>query len=480
MDHGFEDRVLTFSRAFGLLDGMTDVLVAASGGADSTALLHTLHRLRARGLLHCRLVCAHVNHRLRGPEGDADERFVRSQAETLGIPWVGVQVDVVGFAGRHRLSLETAARVLRTQALEAMAGQSRCQGVVTGHQKNDNAETVIQRLERGTGFRGVAGIWPSRPIRGGLRVVRPLLCATRQEVLQYLRGHHLQWREDATNASLRFRRNAIRARLMPALEAESSAPLVGLLSDLALATYRLYRDVVLPQAALTWPAVASRATPTGVELEAGLLRDQAPLAQVELIRQALGWIGCGERDLTERHYAGILALAASKGRAGAVSLPGGFMALARADRIHIGLPAPRPVPDPGQASLKIPGQVRWGPWLVDAAIFTADALDPGRITDNPCPSTAWLDCDRLSPPLVVRARRPGDRIRPLGQDQDKKVGRLLTDARIPPETRGDVLVVEDGERIVWVCPVRMSDQVKVTRTTRQVVRLTVRRVQDPA
>jgi len=471
--------VLAFSRAFGLLDGMTDVLVAASGGADSTAALHALHRLRSRGLLPLRLVCAHVNHGIRGPESDADERFVHAQAQALGTPFVQSRVDVVGWAARRGLSLETAARDLRMQALAAMAGQNRCQGIVTGHQKNDNAETLVQRMARGTGFRGVAGIWPSRPIRRGLRVVRPLLCTTRQEVLHYLRHNRLPWREDATNSSLRFRRNAIRARLLPALEAEGNAPLVDLLSDLALATYRLYCNAVLPQAALAWPEVAAGQIPAGVDLDADRVRDQPPLVQVELIRLALGRLGCGERDWTERHYARILALAASKGRTGAVSLPGGFLAVARAGRIHIGRPSQRPDPDLGQAALQIPGQVRWGPWLVEAAVFAAHTLKPGQVTDNPLPSTAWLDCDLLSPPLVVRARRPGDRLRPLGLDLDKKVGRLLTDARVPPWTRGDVLVVQDRERIVWVCPVRMSDHVKVTGTTRQVVRLTARRSQDP-
>nr|MBP8304159.1 tRNA lysidine(34) synthetase TilS [Phycisphaerae bacterium] len=106
-------------------------------------------------------------------------------------------------------------------------------------------------------------------------------------------------------------------------------------------------------------------------------------------------------------------------------------------------------------------------------------LTPGQVPANPLPPPACPEGDLLSPPLVVRARRPGDRLRPLGLDLDKKVGRLLTDARVPPWTRGDVLVVQDRERIVWVCPVRMSDHVKVTGTTRQVVRLTARRSQDP-
>ena len=225
--------------------------------------------------------------------------------------------------------------------------------------------------------------------------------------------------------------------------------------------------------------VVDRSTPTEVDLELGHLQDHAPVVQIELIRQALGQLGCGERALTEWHYARILALAASKEPAGAVSLPHGFLVRRRTDHmLHIGRPTPPPDPDRGPASLQVPGQVRWHHWVVDAAVLPLDAMDVSQIKGNTCRSSEWLDYDKLSPPLVVRRRRPGDRLRPLGQSTDKKVGKLLTDARIPPGEREDILVVEDQERIIWLCPVRMSDQAKVTRTTRQVVRLTIRRAQD--
>jgi tRNA(Ile)-lysidine synthase len=391
------------------------------------------------------------------------------------LPFVTRSLDVTGFAKAHRQSIETAARHLRIQALLEMAKEAYCQAIAIGHHRDDNAETVVQRMARGTGLRGLAGIWPSRAGSGGVRIIRPLLCVTRQEVLQYLRERDLTWREDSTNADCRFRRNFLRHRLLPALQGQGTSCLVESLSDLALSTYRLYTKAILPEVDRLWPAPASGTGGENLLPDVETLRGQPPYVQIELMRQALARLGCGERDLTDLHYTRLLALIAAKTSGKAVSLPGGFTARRWGSHIRIGRQRPPlpSAPDRGPAFLEVPGQARLGHWLIEAVVLPLDG-EQGRIRGNTCRYKEWLDLDGLRPPLVVRRHRPGDRFRPLGQASDKKVGRFLIDARIPREGRDEVLVVEDQERIVWLCPVRISDTVKVTEATRRVVQISVR------
>jgi tRNA(Ile)-lysidine synthase len=479
MGPGFEDKVAAFAAAYELIGPEDRVLVAVSGGADSVALLHALSQLRSGGGLRCDLVCAHVNHHLRGPASDADERFVQSQASVLGLPFAVTSLDVAGFAGQRRLSIETAARVLRMQALLDMANQSQCHVIACGHQKNDNAETVIHRLLRGTGLRGLGGIWPSRSAGEGVRLVRPLLCVTRHEVVEYLRDRGLAWQEDATNADCRFTRNAIRRLLLPALQQEATSSLMETLSCLALSSHGLYARTIASEVDRVQQAAVQSTGDGGLSLDVETLKAEPPYVQAELIRQALARLGCGERDLAEVHYAGLLALVGARHRSQGVSLPGGFSAQRRGAALHIShhVPATAHEPGAGPIQIQVPGPTRTGTCLVEAVIVPMDEALARRIRTNRCPTTEWLDCDQLNMPLVLREPRPGDRFRPLGQSHDKKVGRFLLDARISRDRRDQVVVVEDHDKIVWVCPVRISDLVKVTAATRRVVQISIRQAE---
>jgi len=223
MSDRLEETVAEFMYRYGLFAGAERILLAVSGGADSTALLHILMALKAQGRIKADLVCAHINHQLRGPASEADEQFVVAEAKRLGLPVVTRAVDVRAHARKLRLSLETAARQLRLASLAEIARERECAWLGTGHQKNDNAETVLQRLLRGTGFRGLAGIWPVRRF-ADLQLASPLLCATRAEIVQYLQRRALPWREDATNVDVAYTRNRIRHQLLPGAVWSKSCP----------------------------------------------------------------------------------------------------------------------------------------------------------------------------------------------------------------------------------------------------------------
>ncbi|MDH7600292.1 MAG: tRNA lysidine(34) synthetase TilS [Sedimentisphaerales bacterium] len=462
-----EQRLAAFVCRYALIPQGCRVLVAVSGGTDSMALLEALTRLKAAGVLDIDLVCGHVNHQLRGSEADQDQQFVRQQAAARDLEFVCMFVDVKGLAERSGLSLETAGRILRLDALVKMARETGCSRIALGHQANDNAETVVHRIMRGCGFRGLSGIWPERPIEG-LTLIRPLLCVTRGQILEYLIARGVAWREDSTNRDLRFTRNRIRHALLPMLQAGSASDLLQALSSLALAVYQFYLNHVLPDAQLRGSR-SIKAVPGGVLLSIEDTRGVHPLVLWELLRHALTRAGCKEADLGYHHYRGLVGLI--YGTVKAVALPSGLVARLDGGHVYITRQGPRPgVETAGPVGLPVPGAAQLGAVRIEASLV--DSYDPRIRSAGASSVTEQIDWDSIRPPLIVRPPRPGDRFVPLGLSQEKKVARFLMDAKVPRYMRSQVMIVADQEKVIWVCPVRISESVKVRPQTRQVLALT--------
>jgi len=489
----FEKKIDDFIKANELISSGDSVLLAVSGGADSIALLYTMGALKTEKVLHIELLCAHINHQLRGAEADNDESFVLEQAAALNIPVFTKQVDVREFARRNKLSIETAARKLRIENLLDIAGANNCNCIATGHQKNDNAETVMQRLSRGTGFRGLGGIRPVLVFGDKVRFVRPLLCVTRDEIIKYLKERNLKWRIDHTNADCTYRRNFIRHRLlpavhsgqagMPALQQQGDSSIVEQLFGLSRSAQRFY-DLVCSRAEKMWPNLAKCA---GDKVELNLksfLLETEPV-KVELIRRCLTCLGSGERDLTQKHYEKILRLARQNISGKKIELPGRFtvrheyrnLVFARCEK-EAGLGEEIS----SSVTLEVPSRTQFGQYLIEATILDAGCLmlDARRktksIIDNRESRIKFIerfDLDKLKLPLFVRSRQDGDRFWPLGLAGKKKVGKFLTAARVPEEIRQNVLIVADREKIIWVWPIRISEETKITDETQKILQLQI-------
>ncbi|MEJ2702278.1 MAG: tRNA lysidine(34) synthetase TilS [Sedimentisphaerales bacterium] len=462
-------------------------MLAISGGADSTALLHAVHALKTCGILRAEFVCAHVNHQLRGDEADSDEQFVVAEAARLGLSVISKQVDVRGFARDHKLSIETAARQCRIKALTDVAKASHCNLVATAHQKNDNAETILHRLTRGTGFRGLAGIWPKRTFEEGVTFVRPMLCVTREEVMEYLQARNLAWRRDRTNADCTYKRNFIRHRLLPALQRDCSDPVVETLSELAQSALRFY-DRVCRRVDETWPSVAECAA-GWVILDLRTFQTEPLPVKVELIRRSLTCLNCGQRDLTRRHYDRIVELAGRNVTGGRIELPGGFAVRREYDRLILSQNQDvlQVVTVSPPKTLTIPGQTRFGKYLITAKLAAAEqdaliemgaSLKGEAFGDGKRRLLECFDFEKVKLPLTVRSRQPGDKFVTLGLTGEKKIGKFLTAQRVPHDVREKVLFVEDRGKIIWVWPVRVSEQAKVTPDTRQILKLQITHLDD--
>ncbi len=474
----FEKKLADFVKTNGLLGSEEKILLAVSGGADSIALMYALHTLKAEDFFDTKLFCAHINHQLRGTEADSDEEFVVTQAKKLKLTVTTRRTDVREFARLHKLSIETAARRLRMEALIDIAKANNCSRVATAHQKNDNAETILQRLSRGTGFRGLGGIWPERVFAGEIKFIRPLLCFRRDEIIEYLQQRNLKWRHDHTNADCTYRRNYIRHRLMPALKQEFSDSIVEQLSKLAESARRYY-SMVCKRADELCPAMADCDGDKTV-LDLKLFGVEPQPVKIELIRRCLANINCGERDLTQGHYEGILQLSEQNVTGRNIELPGVFVVRREYENLIFSnrrmrlAPPILSQPTKDQAvTVDIPGQTEHEKFSIRAVVLEKDEVDFEKFKTTKTDSIEWFDLDKIRPPLIVRHRRPGDRFVPLGQSEAKKLGKFLTAQRIPHGIRRDILVVADREKIIWVWPVRISEQSKITARTRKILQLRI-------
>ena len=469
----FENKIAGFIKANGLFDPADGILLAVSGGADSTALMYVMRALKTEGVLGAELICAHINHQLRGTDAELDEAFVTAQAAELKLAITTKRLDVRGYACRNKLSIETAARELRIESLLEIAKVNNCSRIVTAHQKNDNVETVVQRLLRGTGFRGLGGIWPVRVFAGDIRFVRPLLCVRRDEVLKYLEGRNLKWREDHTNADCTYRRNFIRHRLLPALQKDCGGCIVEQLSELTESAREFYR-LVCRRAEQMWPELADCGNDR-VALNLKRFLSEPEPVKVELVRRSLSAIGSGERDLTQRHYERILQLAEQKVSNKKIELPDGFVVGFEYGKVIFSRQKDRQPERQTSDSieLKVPGQTRFGNYLIEASVLQGKECDVEKFKVKKEQFVEWFDFDKMELPLLVRFRWAGDRFRPLGSAGEKKVGKFLTAAKVPQELRRKVLIIADSEKIVWVWPIRMSEQAKIAGGTRKIVQLRI-------
>jgi len=445
------------------------VLLAVSGGADSTTLLHVMLALVADGMLRVEIHCAHVNHQLRGDEAQRDQDFVIDQCRKLKVAVTAERIDVRGYARAEKLSIETAARKLRIDCLLEIAARQNCVCIATAHQKNDNAETILHRLIRGTGFRGLCGIWPAKEFTGGVRFVRPLLCVNRSEIIQYLDSRNLKWCTDRTNEDCTYKRNLIRHRLLPALQKDCDGCLVDKLFELTKASRGFYR-LICRSADAIWPDVATAEKQT-VTLSLGKLADHQPDVKIEIVRRALAHLAAGEREITERHYGNILRLSESK----TIQLPYDIEVHRQDTKIVFvhGQRKPAETSTTEPVVLKVPGLTEFADMRINAETFEYDAAKFEKFRATKSNSIEWFDLDGIEPPVTVRFRKRGDRFWPLGMQAEKKIGKFLTGEKIPQKYRQKLLVIEDAEKTIWLCPVRISEQTKITGRTKKVLQLQV-------
>jgi tRNA(Ile)-lysidine synthase len=474
--HPLAKRVLGQIERQELLRPGDRVGVAVSGGIDSVALLRLLLELRHE--LGVVLSVVHFNHKLRGTEADADQAFVEALAREHGLEFFGSSGDPAELATRQRIGVEAAARELRYEFFYHLFESAPLDKILTAHTLDDQAETVLMRVIRGTGLRGLGGIYPRIAVehedgRGHGEIVRPLLGIRRRELETYLADLKQPWREDPTNAQVAFTRNRVRKMLLPILEREFNPSVAENLSDLA----EIARDeedyweneitgwlgTVVQWIEPDWARSGTSASLVQIQPPGGLpvveeehIAANASVSRPWLLTEPLAVQrrvvkAVGEQagiPLESKHVEEILRFAAAQGPPGKeLSLPLGWKLVRDSDEVLFVAPDPRACgPADYQYSLLMPGSV-FVPELgekVEALRFTYESAN-GEYN-----AQQLLRADLLQSPLILRNWRAGDRFWPPHTKEPKKVKELLQERHVHEVERKLWPVVVSGDQIVWM------------------------------
>lgn len=480
-----EERVRLFVREHRMLAGVRTLLVAVSGGPDSMVLLHLLAALAPS--LRLRLRAAHLHHGLRGRDADRDLALVRSRCRLLGVPLDSSRLDVRALARRRGLSLEAAAREARYAFLSRCASRAGAEAVALGHTAGDQAETFLMRLLRGAGGRGLGGIRPVRA-EGALRVVRPILCLRRAEVLACAAARGVPHREDASNRDRAFTRNRVRHGLIPYLERNFNPGVREALLRTAEVLAREHGFCDL-HAARRYRALA-RGGAGRVFIPARRFLALHPALRAGVLRRALAALGAeAEVRFADAEAVARLSRGAAGGRA--VCLPRGVEARREYADLAFG-PGPTGAAGRYEFPLRDRAEIAVAPHRLRFRVAVVPRGAVRRLRRKPAGLAAvwgsgagvWPLVERFSldalgdAPLTVRNRRPGDRYRPFGSGGERKLKEIMIDEKLPVRLRALVPLVARGGEVVWLPGHRIAEAFRVTPATRRVLELALEKAPE--
>lgn len=482
-------QVREYCRQERLIEPGDGVVAGVSGGADSLALLRILCILRQEWDL--RLTAVHIHHGIRGREASDDMEYVCKLCREWKVELRCFEEDVPEEAAREHLTLEEAGRMIRYRRFEEVRKDTGSRRIAVAHHMDDQAETVLMNLARGSGLRGMAGILPKRGA-----VVRPLLCLRRQQIEAFLRDEKVAWRTDSTNSDDMYLRNRIRLSVMPVLT-ESCNPRAAehiaaaakdlqeadsLLREMAkslLAQRRAedswyrksenadqIRNAAAGNAHCRQPdsnrtagddpelknRLCALLQPPAAEISCGLLQSQPHLLGIYLLREVLEEAGIGMKDISRVHLDQLLELAyGQSGRR--LSLPGGLTALASQGRLRVMCAGS------GQGITH---------FFVTFDIFPAG--NEKKVTQSSCVNC--LDYDKIKDSLKLRHRQPGDRIC-IAQGIHKKIKEYLIETGMPVQVRDRWPMLAAGNRIIWIPGYRTDESCRVSRETKRILQVTL-------
>ena len=465
--------VLRSIRPFPLTSSKTKLLVGVSGGADSLALLHLLWQQLGAG----QLVVAHLNHGLR-PEADDEARFVADTAVSWQLPFVTEKAQVSELAKQHRLSLEAAGRQARYHFLARQAEKVGATAVVVAHHADDQAETILLHLLRGSGSAGLRGMLPVGrvPGRDDLVLLRPFLHITRAEIDAYCVRHNLQPRHDPSNENVQFARNRIRHELLPLLKTYNPQ-ISKRLQELAIITSD---EMAAQQAQLDkiWPDLEIARGDGWLIWQRPLFIDLPVAWQRLVLRQVVQQLRPLHTEISFATVEQARSLILQPQSGSEAMLPGGLKMVVAAQEVSFGDFAERPVQVPqlmGEKPvlLTVPGQVD----LVDGWQMVAEPQHEVSLAAVRQNVDVWQAFVALGEgePLWLRPFAPGERFRPLGMaGRSQPIQDLLSDRKVARGHRMLWPVLATNEHPVWIVGLHLDERVRVTENSLRVVRLTCR------
>ena len=460
------------------------VVAGVSGGADSVCLFFLLLALKEN--VEFEFIVVHINHQIRGEEALEDQRYVEKICEENQVPVIIVTKDVKAIAKEGRLSEEEAGRQVRYQAFEQVLKEWKGNKIALAHHKNDQAETVLWNLVRGSGLKGMAGMKPQRDC-----FIRPLLSVTRDEIEDYLSKRNISYQTDSTNKTLEYTRNKIRLKVLPYFVSELNGRAVEHIANTAEIFSEL-QDFVDRTVAQAWDRVVRNKRECYL-LEAEAFFAQDIVIQKAILQRVLAFCANGLKDITSEHIV-ILRKLFLREVGKQVQLPRGVKAVKNYDGIAIfsmpkieGKRAGEIFPDVTQTEvfLVIPGTVelKRDNIMVECSVMNRSVFykiisktkenSKKNIINSKNYCTKWFDYDKIGNTVSLRNQRNGDVLQIGRNGEHKKLNRFFIDRKIPREERAAIWMLAEKQEIIWVIGHRISEGYRVTDATENVLQVTV-------
>ncbi len=450
-----------------LLEQGDRVIVALSGGADSTALLMTLVPIAQE--MDLTLMVAHFNHGLRGRQSDADEAFCRDLAEKLHLPFFSGKMNRKNY--KKGTSPEDFFRQQRYRYLSRLAKDHRAQKIALGHHLQDQAETVLMNLLRGSGSAGLKGILPRRDGK----FIRPLLETSRQEIISFLDQSRAAYRQDRSNKSRRYLRNRVRADLIPYLKEHYNPNIEETLARTA-EVLRMEGDFVRNCVDDAVRSSSVQRHQKRIVIQNNDLKKRPVAIRWRMIKMFLEELTPGNNGISFLHVKSVDRLVQGSVSGKRVVLPKRMEARREYDQLIL---EAKKVPARQKKyayAVNIPQTV----YVREKNLCVETKMVQNRHVDFTRQDRIYLDADKIKYPLVIRNRRNGDWFQPMGMTGRQKIKDYLINCKIPVDQRDSLMLLADDLSVISIENIHLNDRVKITEDTRKVLRLTIKSLSPPS
>lgn len=456
------DKVLDTIKQYNMFDKNDKVIVAVSGGPDSISLLHLLNSLKEE--YNLTLYGAHVNHCLRGEESDKDEEYVKGFCENLGIECFVKRVDINRLAKERGLSSESAGREARYEFFEELYNSLGAQKIALAHNANDQAETVLMRIIRGTGLEGLTGI---KPVRSNI-FVRPLINIKRESIEKYCDTYLLQPRIDKTNLENIYTRNKVRLELIPYIKENFNEDIVNVLNRLAgtIITDNDYLEKICEEKFITY---CEKKDGKVIIYKDAFNEHEAILSRI--LRAAINELRGNLYNIEKVHIYDLISLA--KGSTGKrIALPGQIVGFNNYGDIELSI---------GKEIIKCNSSKTYNLSLGEQNFINDLNLKVSlrlikkdeKIDFKEKSFIKYFDYDKIRGEIILRVRKEGDRFVPFGMKGSKKLKDLFIDLKVPKEERERIPLIVFDNDIAWIVGYRISELYKVDNNTKNILEISV-------
>lgn len=470
----FEYKIYNYIRENELMTNTRHVVVGVSGGADSICLVSVLKRISEyvsskNGIGRSfDILAVHINHNIRGNEAGRDENFVVDFCKKHNIPLVVENLNVTGYAKEKGLSLEEAGRVMRYEAFDRAVDQFDDKDkvkIAVAHNEDDNVETVLFNIIRGSGLKGVSGI----PIKRG-NIIRPLLCSKREGIEAYLKNRKIDYVVDSTNLQVDYTRNKLRLMVLPYLKININKNVFSAINNLSRIAGQA-DEFINHQVEKAYEKYVSDDI-----IDSQILNEDECIIS-GVVRKCYEDKAGKLKDITSRHVNNTVRLFAST-VSSSIELPYGIIA----KRTYKGILFTTKYEEQNNNKHKEypcykventeDKQVIVGKgFKINIEVKSAGDVDEKIIKNKENQYTKYLDYDKIEDDLYVRSRQNGDYLIVNSEGGHKKIKDYLSDMKIPREERDKILMLASGQKILWVIGYRISEDVKVTRNTTKILKI---------